>query len=107
MMSFLRTLSGAIGTAVATTTWDDQSRVARSELASNLNDAGAMMDLLRNAAGMTLEQARVAIERLIEVQAMTIGVVHLFMATGVVFLIAAASVWCAPLPKEVSMGASH
>ncbi|PKQ00773.1 MAG: MFS transporter [Alphaproteobacteria bacterium HGW-Alphaproteobacteria-13] len=105
MMSFLRTLSGAIGTAVATTAWDDQSRVARSELASNLNDAGGTMDLLQSAAGLTLEQARAAIERLVEVQAMTIGVVHLFLATGVVFLIAAASVWFAPLPKEVSMGA--
>jgi DHA2 family multidrug resistance protein len=106
MMSFLRTLSGAIGTAVATTAWDDQSRVARSELASKLNDAGGAMDMMQRA-GLTLEQARAAIDGLVNTQAMTIGVLHIFLATGVVFLIAAASVWCAPLPKEVSMGASH
>ncbi|MGB3845340.1 MAG: DHA2 family efflux MFS transporter permease subunit [Sphingopyxis sp.] len=106
LMSFLRTLSGAIGTAVATTAWDSQSRVARSEMVSSMNDTGGTMDMLQRA-GLTLEQARAAIERLVEVQASTIGVLHLFLAAGVVFLIAAASVWCAPLPKQVSMGASH
>lgn len=106
LMSFLRTLSGAIGTAIATTAWDSQSRVARSELASHLNDAGGTMDMLQRA-GMTLEQARAAVEAMVDTQAMTIGVIHLFLATGVVFLIAAAAVWCAPLPREVSMGTGH
>ncbi|QCB56273.1 DHA2 family efflux MFS transporter permease subunit [Sphingopyxis sp. PAMC25046] len=106
LMSFLRTLSGAIGTAVATSAWDSQNRVARSEIVSGMNDTAGAMDLLQRA-GLTLEQARAAIERMVEVQASTIGVLHLFLAAGVVFIIAALSVWCAPLPKQVSMGASH
>jgi DHA2 family multidrug resistance protein len=106
LMSFLRTLSGAIGTAVATSAWDSQNRVARSEIVSGMNDTAGAMDLLQRA-GLTLEQARAAIERMVEVQASTIGVLHLFLAAGVVFVIAAISVWCAPLPKQVSMGASH
>ena len=106
LMSFLRTLSGAIGTAVATSAWDSQNRVARSEIVSGMNDTAGAMDLLQRA-GLTLEQARAAIERMVEVQASTIGVLHLFLAAGVVFVIAALSVWCAPLPKQVSMGASH
>lgn len=106
LMSFLRTLSGAMGTAVATTAWDVESRVARSELVSGMNDTGGTMDMLQRA-GMTLEQARAAIERLVEVQASTLGVLHLFLASGVVFVLAATAVWFAPLPKKVSMGASH
>ncbi|WP_428631060.1 DHA2 family efflux MFS transporter permease subunit [Sphingopyxis sp.] len=106
LMSFLRTLSGAIGTALATTAWDGENRVARSELVSGMNGTGETMDMLQRA-GLTLEQARAAIERLVEVQASTIGVLHLFMASGVVFVIAAVAVWCAPLPKQVSMGAAH
>ena len=106
LMSFLRTLSGAMGTAVATTAWDMESRVARSELVSGMNDTGGTMDMLQRA-GMTLEQARAAIERLVEVQASTIGVLHLFLASGVVFVLAGIAVWCAPLPKHVSMGSSH
>ncbi len=106
LMSFLRTLSGAIGTAVATSAWDSSSGSARSALASSLNDADGTMAMLQRA-GLTLEQARVAIARMVEVQASTLGVIHLFLAAGVVFVIAAIAVWCAPLPKHVSMGAAH
>ena len=73
---------------------------------SSLNNPEATMTSLQNA-GLTLEQARGAIERLVEVQASTIGVLHLFLASGVVFVIAAASVWLAPRPKQISMGGGH
>ncbi len=106
LMSFLRTLSGAMGTAVATSAWDTQNRVARSELVSHMNGTAETMDLMQRA-GLTLEQARAAIERLVDVQAATIGVLHLYLAAGVVFVVAAAAVWCAPLPRQVSMGASY
>lgn len=103
LMSFLRTLCGAIGTAIATTAWDDSTRTSRSELVSALNNPEATMTSLQNA-GFTLEQARAAIERLVEVQASTLGVLHLFLASGVVFVIAAISVWFAPRPQQISMG---
>ncbi|MGH6634051.1 MAG: MFS transporter, partial [Sphingopyxis sp.] len=106
LMSFLRTLCGAIGTAVATTAWDDASRTSRSELVSSLNNTEATMSSLQSA-GLTLEQARAAIERLIDVQASTLGVLHLFLASGVVFVIADLSVWFAPRPKQISMGGGH
>ena len=106
LMSFLRTLSGAVGTAIATTAWDDASRVSRSELVSALNDpAGAMTSM--ESAGLTADQARGVLDRLVEGQAATLGVLHLFLASGVIFLIAAAAVWLAPRPQQVSMGASH
>lgn len=106
LMSFLRTLSGAVGTAIATTAWDDASRTSRSELVSALNDPGGAMTALQGA-GLTLEQARAAIDRLVEVQAATQGVLHLFLAAGTVFVVAAVAVWFAPLPKHVSMGGAH
>lgn len=106
LMNFLRTLSGAIATAIATTVWDSQSRVARSELVPALNDPAGAMSMLERA-GLTLEQARAAIDRLVEVQAATIGVLHIFLASGVVFLIAAAAVWFVPLPKKVAMATGH
>src|SRR3546814_14036795 len=86
LISFLRTLCGAIGTAIATTAWDDASRTSRSELVSSLNNVEATMTSLQNA-GFTLEQARAAIERLVEVQASTIWVIHLFLASGCVSVI--------------------
>lgn len=106
LMSFLRTLSGAIGTAVATTAWDDSTRVSRSEIVPALNDPAGAMDILQGG-GLTFEQARAALDRLVEVQAATIGVIHIFLASAAVFIIAALAVWCAPRPRHVSMGASH
>lgn len=106
LMSFLRTLCGAIGTAIATTAWDDASRTSRSELVSALNNPQATMTSLQNA-GLTTEQARAVLDRLVEGQAATLGVLHLFLASGCVFVIAAIAVWLAPRPKQISMGASH
>jgi len=106
LMSFLRTLSGAMGTAIATTAWDDASRTSRSELVSSLNNPEAALSSMQSA-GLTAEQARGVLDRLVEGQAATLGVLHLFLAAGVVFVIAAISVWCAPRPKQISMGGGH
>ncbi|PQM28540.1 MFS transporter [Sphingopyxis lindanitolerans] len=106
LMSFLRTLSGAVGTAIATTAWDDASRVSRSELVSALNNPAAALSSMESA-GLTADQARGVLDRLVEAQAATLGVSHLFLASGVIFVIAAIAVWIAPRPKQISMGGSH
>ena len=106
LMSFLRTLSGAVGTAIATTAWDDASRASRSELVSSLNNPDAALASMQGA-GLTAEQSRALLDRLVEGQAATLGVIHLFLAAGAVFIIAAIAVWLAPRPKHVSMGGAH
>jgi len=106
LMSFLRTLSGAIGTAIATTAWDDASRTSRSELVSALNNPDAALSAMQSG-GLTAEQARGVLDRIVEGQAATVGVLHLFLFAGCVFVIAAVAVWFAPKPKQISMGASH
>jgi MFS transporter, DHA2 family, multidrug resistance protein len=106
LMSFVRTLSGAVGTAVATTAWDNASRAARAEMIPSLNDpAGAIAALQRS--GLSIEQARGALDRLVEVQASTVGVLHIFMASGLVFMGAALVVWLAkrPAPGADTTGA--
>lgn len=106
LMSFLRTLSGAIGTAIATSMWDSAGATARGGLVPSLNDAQGAMDRMQ-AAGLTLEQARLALDRLVEVQAATLGAVQVFSVAGVVFLVAAASVWVAPRPRKGALQAGH
>ena len=106
LSNFMRTLSGAIGTATATTVWDGATRTSRSELASNLNHPADAMSALQHA-GLTIDQARVAIERQVEVQAATAGALNTFLTAGLVFVVAAACVWLAPLPKEIRMGGGH
>jgi MFS transporter, DHA2 family, multidrug resistance protein len=107
IMSFVRTLCGAIGTAMATTAWDNASRVGRSDIVGRLNGGEATMASLM-AKGMSNEQARAVIDRLVDAQAATVGAIQVFFYAFAVFMIAAGIVWLAPKSKgSVSAMSAH
>jgi MFS transporter, DHA2 family, multidrug resistance protein len=97
IMAFVRTLSGAVGTALATTAWDSSTRVSRVDMVSRLNDPAGEMAKMQSS-GMTLEQARAAVDRMVEVQASTIGASHVYLYAAVALAVSAAIVWIAPRP---------
>jgi DHA2 family multidrug resistance protein len=98
IMSFVRTLCGAIGTAMATTAWDNAGRVSRSDMVGRLNGGDATMASL-TAKGMSADQARAVIDRLVDAQSATVGAVHVFLLAFAVFMVAAAIIWIAPKSK--------
>jgi MFS transporter, DHA2 family, multidrug resistance protein len=106
LMSFLRTLSGAIGTTLAATAYESGSHVARSELVPKLNGAETMAAQLQ-ASGYGAEQARAIIERLVEGQAATLSMLHVFTLAGIAFLTAAAIIWVAPKPQAGPLMGAH
>jgi DHA2 family multidrug resistance protein len=108
IMSFLRTLSGAIGTALATTMWDTASSTTRSEMVGRLNDAGGVMQRLQSI-GLTEEQARASIERIVQTQASTVALLHIYLLAAGVFVVAATFVWLGGKPKAAAPppGAAH
>ncbi|WP_219893695.1 DHA2 family efflux MFS transporter permease subunit [Aquisediminimonas profunda] len=98
LLSFMRTAAGAAGTALSTSMWDSSTREARADMAGTLNGAdGAMAQM--QASGMSPDQARTMIERLVDAQAATIGANRMFMVSAVVLFVAAWLVWLAPRPK--------
>jgi MFS transporter, DHA2 family, multidrug resistance protein len=101
IMAFMRTLSGAIGTALATTAWDMSSRVSRGDMVARLNDPAAAMAKMQ-AGGMSADQARAALDRMVDVQASTIGASHVYLYACTAFLVAAALVWLAPKPSGIT-----
>ncbi len=106
LLNFTRTLSGAVGTAIATTMWDDSSRASRSEMVAGLNNtAGAVSSIQRS--GLSTEQARGVVDRLVEAQGATLGVIHVFALSAFAFCIAAALVWIAPKPRSLNSGPAH
>ncbi len=107
LMSFCRTLSGAVGTALATTAWEDAGRAARNDMVGTLNDpAGAIATV--QGLGASYEQARGSLDRLVEAQAATLGAIQVYWYSVVVFVIAACLVWIAPKPKpNPNMGGGH
>lgn len=95
IMNFCRTLCGAIGAAVATSQWDSESRQVRAAMAEGMNGVDATLARLQGA-GLSLEQARASVDRLLEVQAATLANLHIYAGTAVLFFIAAAAVWLIP-----------
>lgn len=106
IMSFMRTMAGAIGTSIATTAWDDTARTARTHIVDRLSTDAVEAQLA--AHGFSPEQIRKMIENLVEQQAYAVSTTHLFGVCVFVFLFAAAIVWLSPRPTgPVDTSAAH
>ncbi|WP_448661940.1 DHA2 family efflux MFS transporter permease subunit [Sphingomonas sp. CJ20] len=106
VMSFLRTMAAAIGTSIATTMWDNDGRVARSELVSKLNTQSIQDSMM--AQGFSLDQVRSVIVRLVDNESTALATSHIFALAAVIFTGAAMIIWLTPRPKRaVAMGAAH
>ena len=102
IQNFMRTLAGAIATSVATTMWEHETKLTRAELVGVLNPEKVM------TSGLPVAQARMALERLVDTEAMTIATNTIFLGSTMVFGVAAAIIWLAPAPKgPVDLSAAH
>ncbi len=107
VMNFLRTMAGAVGTAVATTIWYDGAQAKRAELSGVLNGASAAMQSLQSH-GYTVEQSRQVISNLVDGQATALATDSVFVTAAIVFAAAASIVWLAPRPKHaIAAGHAH
>jgi DHA2 family multidrug resistance protein len=107
VMNFLRTMSGAVATAVGVTMWENGGQSARDSLTSTLNGTGSTMATLQ-AHGFGVEQSRQYISQMVDTQANAISTVNLFELFAAVFIAAAAIIWFAPKPKHaVALDAGH
>jgi len=98
MSNFVRISAGAFGTSIFTTLWDSRASLHHAQLAESLhrgNDA-AMQALARlGAAGLSPEQALVALNRMVDQQAYTMAATDLFYLSALLFLGLIALVWMA------------
>lgn len=106
VMSFLRTLSGAVATSIVTTAWDDDARISRNELVAQMH-----VEPTRNAleaAGFQVGQIRGMIEQQITTQSMAVATTHIFLASAGLFFVSAVIIWAAPRPRgKVDTSAAH
>ena len=107
VMNFLRTMSGAIGTAVAMTVWYDGAQSARAQLSGVLNGAQQTMQSLQ-MRGFSVEQSRQMVSQMVDGQASALATGSIFVTAAIVFAAAASIVWLAPRPKHaVAAGHAH
>jgi len=93
LLAFLRTISGAAGTALSVATWDNATRVARAEMVGTLHGA----DLAAQQAPVGGDVAGLSVvERLVDAQAATVGSFAVYGATVVAMLAATVLVWSMP-----------
>lgn len=106
VMSFLRTMAGAIGTSVATTLYANHAVVARSEIVSKLNSDSPSAAL--QASGFSLDQVRGTIEQTVVQESYAQSINHLFLLSAIVFAFAAMIIWLSPRPaRAIEPGAAH
>lgn len=107
VMNFLRTMSGAVGTAIVTTLWYDGAQGLRGDLSGTLNSAQQTMQTLQ-ANGLTPDQSRQFVSQLVDGQSMALSTGSIFVTAAAIFAAAAAIVWLAPRPKhKVAHGHAH
>ncbi|PXA87148.1 MFS transporter [Nostoc sp. 3335mG] len=106
LMSFLRTMSAAVGTSISTTAWDNDTRIARSEIVSKLQSGDTANAL--QGRGFSLDQVRGMVEQFVNKEASALATTHIFFSSALVFAFAAMIIWLAPRPaRAINPGAAH
>ncbi|NHC04570.1 DHA2 family efflux MFS transporter permease subunit [Acinetobacter sp. 187] len=106
LMNFLRTMAGAIGASIAVTLWDDHAKVARSEMAGSLHVEETQRSL--SQLGFGPDGALGMISNLVDKEAMTLSINHVFFILATIFVVAGLIIWLCPRPKgPVEGGHAH
>lgn len=107
LQNFLRTTSAAFATSIMTTAWDNTASEKHSLLAGALPDPQRALDVL-TARGLSPDQALRQLDGLVQTQSVMLSTNQMFLATAVVFALAASIIWIAPKPKRVAApGGGH
>ena len=99
LSSFMRTLSGAVGTSVATTVWANNAVRNHAELAGLVNPAPGMQERYQ-AMGFSVPQIRALIDQLVTRESLVLALDHLFEIATVLLLVAGSLIWFVPRPKK-------
>jgi len=99
LMNFIRTLSGAVGTSLITTAWDDKTSVMHAELAG-LTDRTGDVAMTLSRSGLSDDAMLQTIDRMTQGQSVMIATNELLALTGIVFFISATLIWLAPRPTR-------
>ena len=110
LFNFARITAGSFGTSIATTFWDHRATLHHVQLVESVSTPGgaaAQTLATLQAQGMTLEQSRAMLNRLIDQQAFMLSANDVFYVSALIFLLLIAVVWLArPVRATAGAGAA-
>lgn len=97
LQNFVRTLSIGIFTALALTIWGDSQQSARQEMVDKLQPDEVMRTL--EQAGLSIQQSAGYISHIVDREAVTMAMDHIFLISAAIFFASAVVIWLAPRPR--------
>jgi len=101
LLSFIRTVAGAFATSLVNTAWENSGERNHAALAGVLNGGQAAIDSLIQT-GQTSAQAVATLNRLVQVQAVTLATSQVFLGCAAIFALAAGAIWLVPRPPRTA-----
>jgi DHA2 family multidrug resistance protein len=99
LSSFMRTLSGAVGTSIATTMWANGAVRTHAELVGSINQSPSVINQLE-ATGFSPAQVRQLAENLLTQESLVISLDHMFEIATAALLVSALLIWLVPRPRK-------
>ena len=99
LSSFVRTLSGAVGTSVATTMWANGAVRTHAQLVGSVNAPAGLVSQLEGS-GFSSAQVRQLAENLLTQESLVISLDHMFEIATAALLASAVLIWLVPKPRK-------
>jgi DHA2 family multidrug resistance protein len=98
LVNFIRTMSGAFGTALVTTGWDQAATNARVNLVGLVHQPQAVLNTLQSQ-GLSAGQALQQLNDMVQSQAVMLATNRMYLILALIIAMVALGVWLSPKPK--------
>ena len=99
-MNFLRTLSGAFATSIATTAWESNTSAAHAQLAGDIDRSGETARSLLGS-GLDMDSVRSVLDGMTQGQSVMLATNEIMATCALAFCVAALLIWLAPRTARV------
>ena len=106
LMTFARTMAGAIATSIVTSSWERSTSAMRSEVVGAMQNSSAAIDAMTQS-GLSSEQAVMNLSRMVDGQAMMLATNQVFAFVAPMLACAALLIWFTPKPPAAAMAAAQ
>jgi DHA2 family multidrug resistance protein len=101
IINFLRTLAGAVATAIMVSAWNSDAGATRFALAGRMQHTDGMLSALQDG-GMSADQALQSLDGMLQSQSLMIATNHMAALLAAVLALTAAGIWL--MPRRASAG---